>query len=83
MRMLKIIQNIGPNVLIGEMDVFNALSYYLHVRPQGLSLVGFKFMCNYYIAKLLNACLWAFLYYVPYLRYFPPFCTGHWNTSKI
>lgn len=50
------IQNRWPNALIGKMDVFNALSYYLHVRPQGFSIVWFKFMCNYYIAKLLNAC---------------------------
>lgn len=49
---VQMIQNLGPNALIGKMDVSNAFRL-LPVRPQDFSLFGFKFMGNYYIDKCL------------------------------
>lgn len=68
---VQMIQNLGPNALIGKMDVSNALRS-LPVRPQDLSLLVFKA-----ITTLISVCLWAVLYHRLYSRNSPPFCTGH------
>lgn len=68
---VQMIQNLGPNALIGKMDVSNAFRS-LPVRPQDLSLLVFKA-----ITTLISVCLWAVLYHRLYSRNSPPFCTGH------
>lgn len=46
------IQNLGLTAMIGKMDVSNAFRL-LPARPQDFSLLGFKFMGDYYIDKCL------------------------------
>ena len=49
---IQLVQQLGPNALLGKMDISNAFRL-LPVRPEDFCLLGFTFQDKYYIDKCL------------------------------